>query len=61
MDADGIPPSDRLRANDRLKQKYAEDAPGYDGEMDFWERYIFGPQHRSWAYSCSCRSRERRT
>lgn len=51
MDPDRIPPSDRLRANDRLKHKYADEAPGYDGEMDFWERYIFGAQHRSWACS----------
>ena len=45
------PLSDRERANDLLRRKYAEEASHYDDEMGFWERRIFGLEHREWACS----------
>lgn len=51
MSSGALPPSDRTRANELVRQKFDEEAPGYDKEMDFWERYLFGSEHRAWACS----------
>lgn len=50
MTAD-FPSPRRARATERLRRKYAKEAAGYDEETDFWERWIFGSEHRGWACS----------
>jgi ubiquinone/menaquinone biosynthesis C-methylase UbiE len=42
---------EQARANERRRQKYAKEAPRYDKGMDFWERWVFGSEHRGWACS----------
>lgn len=37
--------------NERKRRTYAKEAPGYDEEMDFFERWITGTEHRGWACS----------
>ena len=44
-------PSRAEASNERKRRHYAREAPRYDQGMDFWERRIFGPEHRSWACS----------
>lgn len=46
-----LPVPDRQRANELLRRKYSEEASRYDKEMGFWERRIFGLEHRGWACS----------
>ena len=41
----------RAKFNERKRRTYAKDAPSYDEEMDFFEKWIIGPKHRSWACS----------
>jgi ubiquinone/menaquinone biosynthesis C-methylase UbiE len=41
----------RARANERRRRRNAKDAATYDGEMDCFERWIIGSEHRSWACS----------
>jgi ubiquinone/menaquinone biosynthesis C-methylase UbiE len=48
---ESAPPSDRSRANELRRRKYAKESRIYDKSMDFWERRIFGPEHRAWACS----------
>jgi hypothetical protein len=44
--------SPRAEASNEVKRRYyAREARKYDLEMDFWERRLFGPEHRSWACS----------
>jgi ubiquinone/menaquinone biosynthesis C-methylase UbiE len=38
-------------ANDLRRRSYAEEAPGYDKEMDLFESVVLGREHRSWACS----------
>jgi hypothetical protein len=45
------PSIEAQRANDLRRRKYAKEAPKYDKEMDFFERRLFGTEHRSWACS----------
>ncbi len=47
-----LPPA-RKRAKDieRKRRIYADEAPTYDDEMDFFERRITGTEHRGWACS----------
>ena len=47
-----LPPA-RERAKDieRKRRIYADEAPTYDDEMDFFERRITGTEHRGWACS----------
>jgi ubiquinone/menaquinone biosynthesis C-methylase UbiE len=49
MTEDSPPPSERARANE--VRQYAREAPKYDREMGFAERWFFGTEHRSWACS----------
>jgi ubiquinone/menaquinone biosynthesis C-methylase UbiE len=44
-------PGERARANELRRRKYAKEAPTYDKEMDFLERWLFGTEHRGWACS----------
>lgn len=37
--------------NEVKRRCYAREARKYDQGMDFWERKLFGPEHRSWACS----------
>ena len=38
-------------ANEVKRRYYAREAEKYDQETDFWERRLFGSEHRSWACS----------
>ena len=38
-------------ANDLRRRSYAEEAPGYDKEMDLFEAVVLGREHRRWACS----------
>jgi hypothetical protein len=49
MTDDFLSPDERTRANDLRRWNYAKEAPTYDKEADFWERWIFGTEHRGWA------------
>lgn len=51
MTEDSPPPSERVHANEVRRRKYAREAPTYDREMDFSERWVFGTEHRGWACS----------
>ncbi len=37
--------------NEVKRRYYAREARRYDQGMDFWERRLFGPEHRRWACS----------
>jgi ubiquinone/menaquinone biosynthesis C-methylase UbiE len=41
----------RAKANERKRRTYAKEAPTYDAEMDFFEKWIIGDEHRGWACS----------
>jgi ubiquinone/menaquinone biosynthesis C-methylase UbiE len=45
------PPSERARANELRRQNYAREAPKYDKQMGFFEKLLFGTEHRGWACS----------
>jgi ubiquinone/menaquinone biosynthesis C-methylase UbiE len=51
MTEDPLSPSERARANEVRRRDYAKEAPKYDREMGFVERWFFGTEHRSWACS----------
>jgi len=44
-------PAERTRAIDVKRRVYAKEAPKYDREADFTERWLFGTEHRGWACS----------
>jgi ubiquinone/menaquinone biosynthesis C-methylase UbiE len=44
-------PAERTRANEIRRRNYAREAPSYDREMDVFERWLFGTEHRGWACS----------
>lgn len=46
-----LSPAERAIANERRRRKYAKEAPTYDKDSDFTERWLFGPEHRHWACS----------
>ncbi len=46
-----LSPGERNRANDLRRRKYAKEASNYDKEMDFFERWVFGTEHRGWGCS----------
>lgn len=43
--------AERSRANEVKRRTYAKEAPTYDQEADFSERWLFGTEHRGWACS----------
>jgi ubiquinone/menaquinone biosynthesis C-methylase UbiE len=43
--------ADRARAIEVKRRLYAKEAPTYDREADFTERWLFGTEHRGWACS----------
>ena len=51
MTEDSLSPSERVRAKEVRRRNYAKEAPKYDREIDFFERWFFGTEHRSWACS----------
>jgi pimeloyl-ACP methyl ester carboxylesterase len=44
-------PAERTRAIDVKRRVYAKEAPKYDREADFTERWLLGTEHRGWACS----------
>jgi ubiquinone/menaquinone biosynthesis C-methylase UbiE len=44
-------PAERARAIEVKRRLYAKEAPTYDREADFTERWLFGTAHRGWACS----------
>lgn len=44
-----LSPTERTRANQVRRRKYAREAPKYDKEMDLFERWFYGSEHRGWA------------
>jgi ubiquinone/menaquinone biosynthesis C-methylase UbiE len=44
-------PDERAEANELRRQNYAKEAPHYDKSMGFFERRVFGSDHRAWACS----------
>lgn len=46
-----VSPEHRAKQNERKLRSYARDAPTYDQEMDFFEKWIIGTEHRDWACS----------
>ncbi|HEV8421317.1 MAG TPA: hypothetical protein VGR13_08190 [Actinomycetota bacterium] len=42
---------ERSRALEVKRRLYAKEAPTYDREADFVERWLFGTEHRGWACS----------
>jgi ubiquinone/menaquinone biosynthesis C-methylase UbiE len=46
-----VTPQELQRRKDLLRRVWAKHAPRYDKQMTFWERRIFGPDHRVWACS----------
>jgi len=43
--------AERARAIEVKRRVYAKEAPKYDEEADFSERWLFGTEHRGWACS----------
>ena len=46
-----LTPDELKQSNDRLRRSWAKQAPRYDKSMGFFERRIFGSEHRGWACS----------
>ena len=42
---------ERSRANELRRRSYAKSAPKYDKQIGFFERRVFGTEHRPWACS----------
>jgi ubiquinone/menaquinone biosynthesis C-methylase UbiE len=48
---EGLSPLERASANERRRRQYAKEAPKYDRESAFVERWLFGSGHRGWVCS----------
>lgn len=48
---DGAEPSELQRSNDKRRRVWAKRAPKYDKSIGFFERRVFGTEHRAWACS----------
>lgn len=46
-----VTPEERERRNEKMRRSWAKQAPRYDKSMGFFERRLFGPEHRRWACS----------
>jgi ubiquinone/menaquinone biosynthesis C-methylase UbiE len=51
MDKRSLTAAERTRANEIRRRNYAKEAPNYDRQMGFFERRLFGTEHRGWACS----------
>src|SRR5918996_3914650 len=51
MDKQSLTAAERTRANEIRRRNYAKEAPSYDRQMGFFERRLFGTEHRGWACS----------
>jgi ubiquinone/menaquinone biosynthesis C-methylase UbiE len=49
--ASASPDAERARANELRRRSYAREAPNYDAQMDLFERWVLGTEHRGWACS----------
>lgn len=49
MSSESIPPNDLERRNDKVRRSWAKQAPRYDKSIGFFERRVFGSEHREWA------------
>jgi ubiquinone/menaquinone biosynthesis C-methylase UbiE len=47
--------TERADTNQLRRRKYAREAPKYDTQMDFFERWVLGTEHRGWACSYAVR------
>jgi ubiquinone/menaquinone biosynthesis C-methylase UbiE len=48
---EGFSPLERASANERRRRQYAKEAPKYDKESEFVERWLIGTVHRGWVCS----------
>ncbi|MQB01934.1 MAG: methyltransferase domain-containing protein [Actinobacteria bacterium] len=46
-----VSPRSRRSKTEAKRRSYAREARKYDQDIDFWERKLFGPEHRQWACS----------
>jgi ubiquinone/menaquinone biosynthesis C-methylase UbiE len=51
MTEDPLSAGERARANELRRRNYAKEAASYDKQMGFFERHLFGTEHRGWACS----------
>jgi ubiquinone/menaquinone biosynthesis C-methylase UbiE len=51
MAENSMSPAERARANELRRKRYAKEAPKYNEQADFSERWLFGIEHRGWACS----------
>jgi ubiquinone/menaquinone biosynthesis C-methylase UbiE len=51
MNYEEISPEERTKANELRRRAYAKSAPKYDKQIGFFERRVFGTDHRPWACS----------
>jgi ubiquinone/menaquinone biosynthesis C-methylase UbiE len=51
MSRHDMTPEEREIANDLRRRTWAKDAPRYDKQIGFFERRVFGSEHRRWACS----------
>src|SRR5688572_2872546 len=50
--SDGTLPSDKLHdRNEKVRKSWAKNAARYDKSIGFFERKVFGVEHRAWACS----------
>ena len=46
-----LSPAERAQANELRRRAYAKDARRFDRQMGFFERWVFGSEHRTWVCS----------
>jgi len=51
MSSEAPSPDELDRGNERARRSWAKQAPRYDKAIDFFERRVFGSEHREWACS----------
>jgi len=51
MTSSPVPPGELERRNDKVRRSWAKQAPRYDKSIGFFERRVFGSEHREWACS----------
>jgi ubiquinone/menaquinone biosynthesis C-methylase UbiE len=51
MNYEEISPEERSKANELRRRAYEKSAPKYDKQIGFFERRVFGTDHRPWACS----------
>lgn len=51
MSSRRLPPDELERRNDKVRRSWAKRAPQYDKSIGFFERRVFGSEHREWVCS----------